>query len=157
MAINLNNQSLQRGIEEMDKLHCDLVEILRDNHSGIKRVLQSIHNLLKENDDAHLFFNPNLILKILSVVIFESQEEEIPSRRCLVANAMVCVHLQLRKIPAGDGKLLLQQLLAIVTSTEPQPFGAQILVHHFDNFLHFMGEDCFPGLFGAIHRMRSRH
>ncbi|KAI8045202.1 hypothetical protein M5D96_001382 [Drosophila gunungcola] len=153
MATNWNNRSLQRGTEEMDKLHCDLLEILRHNHSGIKRVLQSIHNLLKENDDAHLFFSSHRILKILSVVISESREEEIPSSRCLVANAMVCVHLKLRKIPADDGKLLLQQLLTIVTSTEPQPFGAQIHVHHFDNFLRFMGEDCFPGLFDAIQRL----
>ncbi|KAH8241255.1 hypothetical protein KR032_005451 [Drosophila birchii] len=141
MDFNADVQSLQRGVAERDELLCKLVD--QDHVPGLNHVLQSMNKLMEDN----LICSTQLIIKVISAVISGSQEE-ICTRRRLLARALGCVQLQVRRIPADDGELLLQELLAR-TLNDGDPYAGQILEHLFNDFVRVLGSDCFMRLLDA--------
>nr|XP_041631214.1 uncharacterized protein LOC121502219 [Drosophila kikkawai] len=143
MDFNAEVQILQRGVTVRDELLCELVEILRDHEPGLKRVIQSIYTLVQDN----LLCNTQLVHKVISAVISGSQDET-STRRRLLARALVCVQLQVRRIPADEGALMLHELLARA-SDDVHPYAGQILGHLFNDFVRVLGADCFLRLLDA--------
>lgn len=147
MDSNADDQRSQRGVAERDKLLCELVGTLWDNVSCLQRVLDSMNNLLQDN----LVFSSQLMYKLI-VAATSGSKDEIPVRRRLLANALVCVQVFVRRIPASEGTLLLQQLLA-KTSQDFQPYAAQILRHLFDDFVRVLGSECFLRLLDTMRKL----
>nr|XP_041630421.1 uncharacterized protein LOC108077587 [Drosophila kikkawai] len=131
----------------MDKLLCELAEILRDHEPGLKRVVQGMFDLVQDNVNC----STQLMHKVISAVISGSQEHT-STRRHLLARALVCVQLQISRIPADDGALLLQELLT-GTLDDVYPYTGQILEHLFENFVSVLGANCFLRLLDATREL----
>ncbi|KAH8340657.1 hypothetical protein KR059_003521 [Drosophila kikkawai] len=131
----------------MDKLLCELAEILRDHEPGLKRVVQGMFDLIQDNVNC----STQLMHKVISAVISGSQEHT-STRRHLLARALVCVQLQISRIPADDGALLLQELLT-GTLDDVHPYTGQILEHLFENFVSVLGANCFLRLLDATREL----